>query len=301
MSESVYQMHQNLIDTNAHLRDSVRLDNGTELASWFNQQDRIQVQNPDHHTLSLYVDGGYESFLKTPEGWKNGGGPDRMCLMPRNHASEWDIRGPLAFVHFYFTDQHLTEVAEKVWDKSPAGLTVDEHIFDNDPQITAIYRQFFLNYQWGENVDRMAISSAVSLLFTHLVKHYTQFRWTQVQVKGGLAPFQLARIKEFVAASLSKPLQLSDLSELVSLSEYHFARMFKQSTGITPHQYVMQQRLNQARILLQHSGASLTEIALQCGFSSSSHFSNRFKLTHGETPLMYRRKNSSVTGNGHGT
>lgn len=191
MSESVYQMHQNLIQTNANLRDSVRLENGTELVSWFNQQDRVLVQNSDHHTLSLYVDGGYESFLKTPEGWKNGGGPDRLCLMPKNHVSEWDIRGPLSFVHFYFTDQHLTEVAEKVWDKSPAGLSVDEHIFNNDPQVTAIYRQFFLNCQWSESADRITISAAVSLLFTHLVKHYTHFRWAPVQVKGGLAPSSL--------------------------------------------------------------------------------------------------------------
>lgn len=100
-------------------------------------------------------------------------------------------------------------------------------------------------------------------------------------------------MKEFVEANLSAPLQLSDLSELVSLSEYHFARMFKQSTGVSPHQYVMQQRLNLAQRLLQHSTIPLTEIALQCGFSSSSHFSNRFKQARGETPLTYRRKTAS--------
>jgi AraC family transcriptional regulator len=283
-------MCQNLQQHNARLLDSVMLENGTGLVSWSNQHDQLSLDGPDHHTLSLYVEDGYESFLKTSYGWKNGGAPDRLCLMPKDYMASWDIRGPLSFVHFYFTDAHLREVAEKVWDKSPAQLSVDEHIFVDDPTVTAIYRQFLLNCQWGDSADRMMMSSAISLLLTHLVKQYTHFKWSPVQVKGGLAPFQLARVKEYIDANLNTGLQLADLAGITSLSEYHFARMFKQSVGLAPHQYVMQQRLIKAKTLLQNSTLPLTDIALQCGFSSSSHFSNNFKRAVGFSPSKYRSR-----------
>jgi AraC family transcriptional regulator len=135
----------------------------------------------------------------------------------------------------------------------------------------------------------MMMSSAISLLLTHLVRQYTHFQWAPVQVKGGLAPFLLARVKEYVDANLHTGLQLADLARITHLSDYHFARMFKQSVGLAPHQYVMQQRLMRAKELLQSSEHPLTDIALQCGFSSSSHFSNNFKRATGFSPSEYRR------------
>ncbi|MEI8631351.1 AraC family transcriptional regulator [Vibrio sp. PP-XX7] len=154
--------------------------------------------------------------------------------MPKGYVSDWDIRGPLSFVHLYFTDAHLRDIAEKTWDKSPAQLSVSEHIFADDPQIAAVYRQFLLRGQWHERADRMLLSSAVSLLLTHLVTQYTQFNWSPLSVTGGLAPFQLTRVKDYIEAHLDTALQLSELAALVNLSDYHFARMFKQSVGLAP-------------------------------------------------------------------
>lgn len=284
-----YQVSENLQHHKATLLDSAMLDNQVGVASWFNQNDLIELSAPNHHTLSLYIKDGFESYLKTSQGWRNGGGPDRLCLMPKNYSSLWDIRGPLSFVHFYFTDAHLRHMAETVWDKSPYGLSIDERIFADDRQITALYRQFLLNLNWHDTADHLAMSSVASLLLTHLVKHYTRFDWAPVQLKGGLAPFQLKRVKAYIDANLASDLLLCDLAEQTQLSEYHFARMFKLSVGLAPHQYVMQQRLLRAKVLLKTSSQSLVNIALQCGFSSSSHFSNRFKQVNGCSPSRYRR------------
>lgn len=68
------------------LRETVKLNSGIQLAAWYNNLDTITVQS-DHHTLSLYIADGYESYQKTPHGWKNGGGPDRFCLMPKGDES----------------------------------------------------------------------------------------------------------------------------------------------------------------------------------------------------------------------
>ena len=132
----VYDTFETLRQQNAVLRETVALNTGIQLAAWYNKHDTITVKS-NHHTLSLYVADGYESYQKTPCGWKNGGGPDRFCLMPEESESTWDIRDDLSFVHLYCTDEHLRDVGEKIWDKRPLSLTLEEKIFGSDPKITA--------------------------------------------------------------------------------------------------------------------------------------------------------------------
>lgn len=108
-----YGTFETLRQKNAVLRETVKLNSGIQLAAWYNNLDTITVQS-DHHTLSLYIADGYESYQKTPHGWKNGGGPDRFCLMPKGDESTWDIRGDLSFVHLYCTDEHLRRVGEQI-------------------------------------------------------------------------------------------------------------------------------------------------------------------------------------------
>ncbi len=121
----VYDTFETLRQQNAVLRETVALNTGIQLAAWYNKHDTITVKS-NHHTLSLYVADGYESYQKTPGGWKNGGGPDRFCLMPEESESTWDIRDDLSFVHLYCTDEHLRDVGEKIWDKRPLSLTLEE-------------------------------------------------------------------------------------------------------------------------------------------------------------------------------
>ena len=282
-----YDAFENLRKHNAVLHNSVALHDGIQLAAWSNKRDNI-TQYCNHHTLSLYIADGYESYHKTASGWKNGGGPDRFCLMPKESESVWDIRDNLAFVHLYCTDEHLREVGEKVWDRSPANFTLDEKTFSQDARITALYRQFLLGCDWQQNANQLTLSTASTLLLTHLVQHYSNVQWQLPTVTGGLAPVALRNVLEYIEAHLGEPLLLCDLAAQVSLSEYHFARMFRQSMGVAPHQFVMQRRMARAKALLLSSNQSLTDIALACGFNSASHFSNRFKAAKGITPSQLR-------------
>ncbi|CNE66723.1 AraC family transcriptional regulator [Yersinia rohdei] len=285
-----YQAFETLRTHKAHLHDSVQLGSGIQLAAWSNRDDCVTQENPDHHTLSLYIADGYECYHKTRAGWKNGGGPDRFCIMPKHSVSSWDVRDDLSFVHVYCTDEHLRHLAEQIWERSPQSIQLDERIFAEDPQITLLYRQFLLNCNWQDSANHLALSSASTLLMTHLLKSYTQLQWAIPSIRGGLAPVALKRVKEYVDAHLSQQLLLADLAEQAGLSEFHFARMFKQSTGLAPHQFVSKIRLRHAEQLLRHSTIPLTHIALECGFSSASHFSNCFKAAYGVTPSLMRQK-----------
>ncbi len=286
MSEN-YRAFENLRKHNAVLHDSVALNTGMQLAAWSNKRDHI-TQYCDHHTLSLYIADGYESYHKTSSGWKNGGGPDRFCLMPKESESSWDIRDDLSFVHLYCTDEHLRTIGEQVWDRSPASFSLNEQMFGEDAQITALYRHFLLGCDWQQQANQLALSTASTLLLTHLVSRYTNVNWRLPAVTGGLAPSVLRNVLGYIDAHLGEPLTLDCLAREAALSEYHFARMFRQSMGLAPHQYVMQRRMAQAEQLVRHSTLSLTEIALACGFNSASHFSNRFKSVKGMTPSQLR-------------
>ncbi len=167
---------------------------------------------------------------------------------------------------------------------------MDERIFAEDPQITLLYRQFLLSCDWQEQANHLALSSAATLLMTHLLKNYTQLQWAIPTIRGGLAPVVLKRVKEYIGEHFVQPLLLSDLAEQAGLSEFHFARMFKQSTGLAPHQFVLKVRLSRAEQLLKYSMMPLIHIALECGFSSASHFSNCFKAAYGVTPSLMRQR-----------
>lgn len=282
-----YGTFDTLRQQNAILRETVALESGIQLAAWFNQCDTVTVKS-DHHTLSLYVADGYESYHKTPAGWRNGGGPDRFCLMPQACESTWDIRGNLSFVHLYCTDAHLRDIGEKIWDRRPASFSLHEQTFARDDKITQLYRHFLLDCDWQQPANHLTLSSASTLLLTHLIQHYSSAQWQLPNVTGGLAPFVLRNVLALIDNHLASPLTLADLAQEAGLSEYHFARMFRQSMNMAPHQYVMQQRMEKAQSLVRNSALSLTDIAMACGFSSASHFSHRFRQATGMTPTQLR-------------
>ncbi len=107
----------------------------------------------------------------------------------------------------------------------------------------------------------------------------------------GLTPSQISIIATYINARLTRTrIPLSELAQLVGLSEFHFARRFKASTQLSPHQFVLRCRLERARELLSADHHSLADIAQQVGFADHSHLTRMFKQTYGVTPSEYRKQ-----------
>jgi AraC family transcriptional regulator len=129
-------------------------------------------------------------------------------------------------------------------------------------------------------------------LATHLLAHYGS---SETLATGGALPVsRLRRIAEHIDRNLDGPLSLQELSALAGLSVFHFARTFKERTGLSPHQYVLRRRVERAKELLSDSRASLAEIALRCGFSHQSHFTRAFHQLSGMTPTRWRERSPQV-------
>jgi len=106
--------------------------------------------------------------------------------------------------------------------------------------------------------------------------------------RGGLPPRVLRRIREYIDGNIDQRISVELLAGLANLSVCYFVRAFKQSTGITPHDYLIRQRVERTKQLLSDSDMPLSEIALVAGFADQSHFSRRFRQHVGMSPRDYR-------------
>jgi AraC-like DNA-binding protein len=106
--------------------------------------------------------------------------------------------------------------------------------------------------------------------------------------RGGVSPAAMRRLQEYVEAHLSESIDLGMLAGIAGLSVFHFAREFKQSTGVTPHQYLVQKRVQRAQNMLARTDLSLSDVALASGFSDQSHLTRHFRRMLGTTPREFR-------------
>jgi AraC family transcriptional regulator len=111
--------------------------------------------------------------------------------------------------------------------------------------------------------------------------------------RGGLSPAALRRVQLFVESNLERPLHMADLARRAGLSEFHFARAFRTSMGMTPRSFLEQQRIARARTLIENTDRTLADIALATGFGTQSHLTTAFRRAVGFTPAVYRRNRRS--------
>ena len=112
----------------------------------------------------------------------------------------------------------------------------------------------------------------------------------------GIPPRRLARIVEYIRKNLDTPLDVGTLSRLAEMSQSHFSKLFKRSTGLAPHQFVLQERINRSKELLRQGNTKIVEIALGVGFENQAHFTTVFGNFVGMTPRQFQRSSGRETG-----
>ncbi|WP_426209392.1 helix-turn-helix domain-containing protein [Pseudomonas sp. TWR2-1-1] len=269
---------------NARLEHSAELGDGMAAALWTNHHDARDYQAPTHHTLSCYISGGTGTFRREQPGAT--GAPGKLCVLPADHQSAWVINGAIRLAHVYVSQEQFALGCVTLLDREPRELQLREITFFDDEQQTRRFHQL-INLNWNEPGERLLTSSLACELLDHALLNQVGLR-SGLQLKGGLAAYQRRQLVDMIEQQLADPLNIGQLAAHCALSPYHFARMFRQSFGLPPHQYLLARRLARARDLLRNSALGLGDIALACGFASASHFANRFKQTVGATPGEYR-------------
>jgi AraC family transcriptional regulator len=132
------------------------------------------------------------------------------------------------------------------------------------------------------------VAAFAHLLAIHLAEKYTNIASQRPDYRGGLPIARLHKIEDHVRAHLAEGISIETLAELAELSPFHFSRVFKQTTGITPLQFVIRERMLQAQQLIRETPRSLIEIGLEVGYTSPSHFAQVFRRTVGMAPTQFR-------------
>jgi AraC family transcriptional regulator len=151
--------------------------------------------------------------------------------------------------------------------------------------VAAVHAEMVAGFPSGRLfLDSIEQAMAVTLVNGHAVRH----RPVQIY-RGGLGSARLRRIKELVHARMENDLSLDEMAQSVGLSTAHFARMFRKSTGETPHQFVLRQKLERAKRMLRVPDARVLDVALACGFKTQQHFAQAFREVWGVSPTAYRQ------------
>jgi AraC family transcriptional regulator len=217
--------------------------------------------------------------------------PDGMFMMPGGIDFDVGIDGTLDTLHIYLRRFLIEEVAGDLLRGDPAKVELIPRLGDTDPLIKHLV--LGIRDALGEAdptsatyADYLARAMAARLLRGH--SDATQQVLSQPRADG-LNRRQLARAVDFIEANLGQALALQEIAAASGLSPVHFARQFKRTMGMAPHQYVMWARVERAKRLLAQTDLAIAQVAFECGFSHQEHLTRIFRRLSGTTPSLFRR------------
>jgi AraC family transcriptional regulator len=221
------------------------------------------------------------------------GEPGMTAIVPAEEESRWIHEGPHEMVHFYISSRFLAALAGEIYGVDGSRLGLPEAGFHDDRTVeryAMVFRDRLLD---PILMTELELNAAAQLLGAHLLKEYSNLAGRSIpsaNQKGSapLSPMQLRRVRDYVRANLSRDMGLAELAEQAQLSPHYFSMRFKHTLGVSPHRYVLRERIDEAQRRLAARQASISEVALSLGFSDQSHFSQTFRKLTGTTPKRFK-------------
>jgi len=214
------------------------------------------------------------------------GGAGNICLTPAGQAISGCWGEPIDIIIVALLPEFVRETA--VENQLGASFDFVEIYKKKDPLLTQLALALFDEASSDTPSGRLYADSLIQTLTLHLLKSYSTAPLHIQRMNGGLPGYKLRRVKEFIDENLDHDLGLAELSRVASLSQFHFARAFRRSTGLTPQHYLMERRIERAKQLLTDAELPLVEVSLRTGFKNQSHFTTLFRKFTNVTPKAWR-------------
>lgn len=206
-----------------------------------------------------------------------------ICPAGVTHCCNWET--PTQFMILAIAPDWLKQIGQD-WVNSEQ-IELLPQFATEDALIHGILTEFRTELESGAIGHPLLIDSLKTALSIHLLRKYSSQPSKPDRNNDGLSKAKLQQVKEYISEHLAQDLNLSEVAAIVQISPYHFSRLFKQSTGITFHQYILQCRIAKAKDLLQHSPLTISEVAIKVGFFDQSHLTRYFKRIVGVTPKQF--------------
>jgi len=211
-----------------------------------------------------------------------------VTIIPAGSSARWDIPGQVDVVQLYLPQKTLERVAGQANTTAPAELL--ERTGHPDPVTSRLLMSASDAMVGDAALDTLFRHQLTDLLATRLLAAHAGAPITFRPTLGGLSPTALRRAIERLRSDADADVSLAALAADADLSRFHFCRAFKESTGLSPHAWLRQHRLEQAMNMLRDTDDSVVSIAAALGYSSQTAFAAAFRKLTGETPSDWRRR-----------
>ena len=209
-----------------------------------------------------------------------------------DHRCSWTTvqNEPFETVQVFLPLSSLNELAEELHAPPIETLTASIYTGQCDDIMLNLAQALLPALARPNEVTSLFADCVFSAMRLHLAKTYGGLRPPPEKARGGLAPWQERRIKDLLLGDLHADRSLSELAEACGMSARHLVRAFKTTTGLPPHRWLLRQRVERAKELLEFTDESLSGIALSCGFADQSHLTRVFQALAGSSPGAWRRQ-----------
>lgn len=242
-------------------------------------KNAISVAFAPHDRVTWSVDGEKAQTTSLPAGSVFVYSSREFVWHQRDKESE--------YVNIFVEPQLINQLAVDNGISTPIEL--EHRVIFPDPTILHVAQLLKSEVVNNGLAGNLYVESLRNLLAIHLLRNYGGVSQKSPTTEVGVIDcLKLKQIKDYIEDNLSEELAIANLAALVPMSEFHFARTFKTLTGEPPYRYILQRRIERAKILLKVTRFSAAEIAYQVGFSNPSHFTAQFRKLLGVTPKQYR-------------
>lgn len=246
--------------------------------------------SPSDHILCMSLAPRPVHLLQKQDGKTYTGmyGKGDMVLTPAQSRffARWETDDHLLQIRL--SDQFFRTVATESLNTDPDRISLITEFRTRNTQVEAIAMMLLAELKQNQNASQLYIDSLANIFTVNLLRQHATKKPQIKTYEGGLPPYQLNQILDYIDSSLEQDIKLADLAQILDMSQFHFGRLFKQSIGLSPYQYLIQQRVERAKKLLKNTDYLITDIALECGFNSHSHLTNKFRKLTGMTPKAFR-------------
>lgn len=172
-------------------------------------------------------------------------------------------------------------------EEAPPTVELRDQTSLRDAQVYSLGTALQMELSAGCTSGRLYAELLGASLTAYLARHYCGWPAKIRELKGGMPGHRLRHAIEYIEANLTGDLRLEEMATNVQMSPYTFARLFRQSTGLSPHQYLLRARIKEAKRLLRDGKSTIADISLELGFSDQSHFTRVFHKITGVTPRRF--------------
>jgi AraC-like DNA-binding protein len=197
------------------------------------------------------------------------------------------VTNPLDLLSFNLPETAMIRWSESRRQVKRLQLKLQSGLSVMDQTLMAFGRAALVTLEHPEHTAQFFVDHLMSGVCSYL---FDRFAEPSSMTNGGLAPWQGRRAKELIESRLGADLSLGELAFECGLSVAHFTRAFRQTTGETPHRWLMGRRVQTAQLLLLSTDKPLAQIAVECGFSDQAHFTKMFARLVGLPPGAFRRE-----------